>query len=162
MFDIDAWLDEAAPPQRSVTVYGRGDLVSQLQDVLSQDEPAPVDLRLGGSVSIDEAEMLRQQIEESALVLHVRGPLDDERYALVEKYTTGEGNDRKVDEVAHEVACVAAFTVEPSFTTGQADALRKRIGQAQWDSILAAMTKAMGETIDVPLSRLGSGTAQDS
>lgn len=161
MFDIDAWLDEAAPPQRSVTVYGRGDLVAQLQD-LADTETLPGDVRLGGDPRQAEIDALRNQIEASALTVHVRGLLDQEQQQALDASTTGEGPDRKVDDFAYDLALFALAAVEPTFTSAQSERLRAAIGQAQWDALFTGISAASKETIDIPLSRLGSGTAQDS
>jgi hypothetical protein len=161
-FDVDAWLEQAQPPQRSVTVYGRGDLVAELQDLYAQDEDLPGDARLGGSPLNARILELQDLIEASALIVHVRGILDHENRALVDQHTTGEGTDRAFDAVAYERHMLAAVAVQPQLTPEQAGRLRERIGQAQWDALFAAMSAAAQETIDVPLSRLGSATAPDS
>ena len=161
MFDIDAWLDEAAPPQRSVTVYGRGDLVSQLQD-LADTEILPGDARLGGDPRQAEIDALRAQIEASALTVHVRGLLDQEQQQALQASTIGDGNNRKVDDYAYDLALFTLAAVEPTFTRAQAERLRAAVGQAQWDALFTGISAASKETIDVPLSQLGSGTAQDS
>jgi hypothetical protein len=161
-FDVDAWLDEAAPPTRSVTVYGRGDLVARLQDLAAAAPEALSDPRLAGSAPSAEAEALRAKIEASALTLHVRGLLDREQQALLESVTTEVDAKRTVDESRYEVLLVAAAAVYPWLSEDQVTRLRERIGQAQWDAVFAAITAASRETIDVPLSRLGSETAPDS
>lgn len=161
-FDVDAWLEQAQPPQRSVTVYGRGDLVAELQDLHAQDPGLPGDARLGGSPVTAQILDLQDRIEASALVVHVRGVLDHENRALIDQHTTGDGTGRSLDVPAYEHHLLAAVVVQPQLTPEQASRLRERIGQAQWDALFAAMSAAAQETIDVPLSRLGSATAPDS
>lgn len=184
IFDIDAWLDEAAPPQRSVTVYGRADLVAQLEDLIADRDKAaraastprpaahgPIDNRLGGDLIAeteddetlraldDEIAEMRRRIADSALTLHVRAVLNAERDALLEEHTSkAKVNGREVEEFdrdGYEHAVFAAVLVDPVLTKEQAARLHRTIGEAQWASIARALEGASSETIDVPLSRLG-------
>lgn len=158
-FDVDAWLDTAAPPTRSVTVYGRGDLVARLQDLTAQAAEAPGDRRLGGNPVAAEIADLEQQIEGSALVLHVRGLLEREQRDAVDQATeTSEAGEKNLDIYLADAVMLSAVAVKPILTVEQAGRLRDRCGQAQWDAIFAAISAASKETIDVPLSRLGLGT----
>ena len=163
-FDVDAWLDEAQPPTRAVRIYGRGDLVARLQQlngVEHDDVPGFVDDRLAGpapSAPSFERDALVAELEESARTFVVRGLLDSEQAQVLDQAKTADA----VDEQLYETTLVALFVVEPPLTVGQAARLKTRIGQAQWDALFAGATEASKETIDVPLSRLGSGTGQAS
>lgn len=160
-FDVDAWLDEAAPPTRSVTVYGRGDLVARLQDLAAQDHD-PADRRLAGSPVSAEIADLQVQLDASALILHVRGLLDHEQRTMLDQVTVEGDGQRTVDEQRYELLLLSTAAVEPALTLAQAERMRDRIGQAQWDAVFAAINAASRETIDVPLSRLASETGQAS
>lgn len=173
MFDVDAWLDEAATPTRAVKLYGRGDLVAKLQQAQAEHDldeaaaPVLVDDRLGGPGPSEEpaiSAVLRGELEASARTFVVRGLLDGERLSVQAELQTAAGAKSWTDElqVDLEPRLVALAAVEPKLTVAQAVRLRERVGQAQWDLLVAAVLEASREPIDVPLSRLGSGTVQDS
>lgn len=174
-FDVDAWLDEAAPPTRAVKIYGRGDLVAQLQQMRDEqaDEhdgaPAVIDDRLGGSASpvpgpSAKLDALLAELEDSARTFTMRGLLDTERLSLQDEVREQASVKAWSDELnqALEPRVVAHAAVDPELTVQQAERLRERIGQAQWDALVTTVVQASQETIDVPLSRLGSGTGQAS
>src|SRR5689334_18996730 len=88
-FDLDAWLTEARPPQRAVTVYGRGDLVSQLQELTTRRKASDGgEMRLAGHPLDSQIARVRAELEESRRVFHVRGLLIEERNTLIDKHTT--------------------------------------------------------------------------
>lgn len=178
-FNVDAWLEEAALPQRSVTVYGRGDLLAELEDLLAyrdrhaKQPPAPAlnDPRLGGNdqhagvvdtAALDESvARLRHAVDQSGLTLHLRAVLNTERQELTEKHTTRGRDDltgksvEDFDGLAYEHELVSRACVTPKLTAAQAATLHERIGEAQWRAIGATLERASGETIDTPLSQLG-------
>ncbi len=179
-FNVDAWLEEAALPQRSVTVYGRGDLLAQLEDLVAQrdrhaKQPAPAaalnDPRLGGGdpgagrVDVDALDdaiaHLRHLVDQSSLTLHVRAVLNTERQELTDKHTSKRRDDatgkdvEDFDGLAYEHELVSRACVTPQITPAQVARLHQKIGEAQWVAVGAALERASGETIDTPLSRLG-------
>jgi hypothetical protein len=177
-FDIDAWLTDARPPMRSVTVYGRGDLVAVLQDLAAErdalrgdisdgdTQAGLIDDRLGDyipvreSVTVDaldaEIAAIRAELDLSRLTLHVRAVLHVERNALIDEHTTKDdkGADT-LDSFGYEEAFVAAAADEPRLTRIQAAGLHKAIGEGQWLAVCRAIEAASSETIDVPLAQLG-------
>jgi hypothetical protein len=167
-FDVDAWLTEAKPPQRAVVVYGRGDLLSQLQaleaDIKANPDDSP---RMGGDPRRAQMRRMHEQIQASRRVLHVRGLLEDERASLAERYTTrtkGEDGEESesFDAKAYEAEAYALALVDPVMSVEQVRRMHPRIGEAQWTAIGSEITRASVETIDVPLSRLGSGDTPGS
>ncbi|WP_088320295.1 hypothetical protein [Kineosporia sp. R_H_3] len=178
-FDVDAWLEAAAPPQRSVTVYGRADLVAQLEDLVAERDAAqlrastvpvqrgPIDPRLGGVVAETEDDRdiaflddrisdIRAALEGSRLVLHLRALLNEERGELLKKHRASEDDDLTPEGArAYEHDAIALALVSPPMTTAQTARLHTRIGEAQWAAIGRTLERASSETIDVPLSRLG-------
>lgn len=180
-FDVDAWLEEAALPQRSVTVYGRGDLLATLEDLVAareqaaqQPDPGPVldDPRFGGGASTpagrgdlaaldDRIATVRAALHQSALTLHIRAVLNTERQGLVDKHTT-KTKDPDTGKVTEDIAVlpyehelVSNACARPRFTADQIATLHQRIGEAQWVSVVRTLERASGETIDTPLSQLG-------
>lgn len=160
-FDVDAWLTEAKPPQRAVTVYGRGDLLSALQAL--EAEPEPPGEVMGGSRRVKEIRRLRAEIDASRRVLHVRALLQSERAALAAEHSKpSEGGEPKVDELAYEVAAYSASLVEPLMSVEQVKRLHDVIGEAQWALIGSAIEAASTESVDIPLRQLASAATEDS
>lgn len=160
-FDVDAWLTEARPPQRAVVVYGKAHLLSELQALDAEpDAPGAV---MGGSVKAKRMSRLREELEASRRVLHVRGLLDAERNDLIARHTKpSDDGEGELDAAAYEIEAYAMAIVEPVMSLEQVARLQTKLGAAQWTAIGTAITRASVETIDVPLSRLGSGSTQDS
>jgi hypothetical protein len=161
VFDVDAWLTDAKPPQRAVVVYGRGDLLSRLESLVA--EPEEQTRRLGGSKRSKEITALREQIEESRRVLHVRGLLHAERNSLLKKYGGGDGQPEDAfDGEGYQVEAVSLAAVEPGLTVEQVKRLHAAIGEGQWVALWRAIDAATAEPVDIPLSRLGSEGTPDS
>jgi hypothetical protein len=165
-FDVDAWLTEARPPQRAVTVYGRGDLVSRLQELTEQRKATAGEARMGGHPLDPDISRLRAEVEESRKVFHVRGLLNAERDDLVEKHTTkkiGEGEDEEdFNAVEYEAEAFALAVLSPKLNIDQVKQMHAAIGEGQWRAIGTAVEVASREPVDVPLSRLGSESTQTS
>lgn len=165
-FDIDAWLTEARPPQRAVTVYGRGDLVSRLQELTAQRKADQSEARLAGHPLDPEISRVRAELDESRRVFHVRGLLIEERNALVEKHTTKTTTDGEetedFDGDAYETEAFSIALVSPKLTVSQAKQMHAAIGEGQWAAISGAVQAASQEPVDVPLSRLGSESTPTS
>jgi hypothetical protein len=162
-FDVDRWLLEARPPQRAVVVYGRGDLLSSLEALNA--EPQPAGVTMGQSQRQKDMAYLREQIEDSRRVLHVRALLEAERAEIGAKYQTPpeqKGDEPGFDQVGYENEAYSLAIVSPVMTVEQVKRMHAAIGEAQWAAIGSAVNKASTETIDIPLSRLGSGTTGDS
>lgn len=167
-FDVDAWLTEARPPQRAVVVYGRGDLLSQLQALEADIKAIPDDSpRMGGDPRRAQMRRMHEQLQASRRVLHVRGLLQDERAALAERHTTKtKGDDgeesESFDAKAYEAEAYALALVDPAMSAEQVRKMHSRIGEGQWLAIAEAIGDASSETIDIPLSQLGSGDTPGS
>jgi hypothetical protein len=159
-FDVDAWLEEARPPQRAVVVYGRADLLAEIQAV--QAEPHEV---MGGSDKARRLRRLREQLDESRRVIRVRALLESERAELGALYTKPSDSDdgeSQFDAAGYEAAAFARAMVDPVMSLEQVHRLHSAIGEVQWAAIGSAITRASTEEIAVPLSRLDSESTRDS
>jgi hypothetical protein len=160
-FDVEEWLTSAKPPQRAVVVYGKANLLSELQALAAEPEPAGV--TMGVSVRQKRMTRLREELDASRKVFHVRGLLDAEQNDLIAKHTKpsadGEG---ELDGAAYEVEAYALALVAPTMSVQQVAKMQTAIGAAQWTEIGTAITRASVEAIDVPLSQLGSAGTEDS
>lgn len=88
-FDLDAWLDGAKRTERSVTVYGRADLLADIDDLeLERGTVAAIpeaDRAMGdssGSHLQSQIDALIIQMDKSKMVLRVRSLIDDETEAI--------------------------------------------------------------------------------
>ena len=160
-FDVDAWLNQAQPPQRSVTVYGRSDLLADIQDLIAAADrldatQPPGDNRPGkpGDDARAQAQALTTQLEQSRMVLHIRGAALDERIELGEKYKAEP--EGPTQGLSYTVDLLARCIVQPTMSVAQIQKLRARIGEAQWGQIVDTLDVASQEPISVPLSRVGS------
>jgi hypothetical protein len=154
-FDVDRWLLEARPPQRAVVVYGRGDLLSRLQEL--DATPEPPGQVMGGSVRVKEMARLREEIEESRRTIHVRGLLHAERTDLLARHKgRPEDPDEDFEAEAYQTEALAIAAVSPTLSMDQAARLHAALGEAQWAAVWNAVELASMEPISVPLSRLGS------
>src|SRR5689334_3338966 len=86
-FDLDDWLDNARLPERSVTVFGRADLVAEHQELEEQLTRARAvysdDERLVDPTTDLAARMreLSEQMQASALTFRLRALTRDEQDA---------------------------------------------------------------------------------
>lgn len=161
-FDLEAWLAGARPPERSVTVYGRADLVADLEALDAAYEAArgaSTDRRLVGAGS-DLARLIqekRAEMEASRLTIRVRG-LERETVREQAEQATKDTTD---EEVA--VRQIAAAAVQPRMTEDQARRLLARIGWGQFRSISDAVWEAStNKQVTAPFSRAISETTTES
>ena len=154
-FDVDAWLEEAKPPTRAVKVYGRGDLYARIQLAAAHpsDPTLAADRRLADA-PLDTAADLLDELEASALWLTVRATRTEERSAIAKE--VGEDVDGYV------VHCLALACLDPVLTISQAKALLDRIGEGQRAEVVAAISAATNEPVDVPKLLAGSGLTTGS
>lgn len=154
-FELDEWLAGARPPERAITVYGRADLVADLEALDADYEAARSagDRRLGGPADDIRQRMraLRAEMESSRLTVRVRGLDRDTILGHAERFKDDE------DEVAVSVAQVAAAAVSPRMSEDQARRLMERIGWGQFRSIADVVWEtSTRKQVTVPFSRATS------
>lgn len=129
-FDVDAWLDDAERPARSVTVYQKSGLIADLDRLAEQignaEDDEDVDgPSMGGSTVSNlrgEYAKLAKQFHDSALVIRVEGRDQHERV----KIASG------VKDIEMKDAAVLADAIQsPKFTPEQVIRLVEKIGGAQ-------------------------------
>jgi hypothetical protein len=155
-FDLDAWIDDAKPPQRSITVYRRADLMSRL-DELERDikladgaESSSADAGVRGLKA--EWDKVARKIAESAVTITVRAVTDDAaKQARADAKAEGikdkaaaewdaEGYADDAREAAEDEAEIEGLDAE------ERDALiRRRIVESRRDYINARWIQAVGE-----------------
>jgi hypothetical protein len=141
-FDVDAWLDDAERPARSVTIYQKAGLIADL-DVLSErirnaDDEDVDGPSVGGGVGKLRAEYakLAQKFHDSALTIRVEGRDQHERA----KVAAGVK-----DEALQGAAVLADAIQSPKFTPEQVRKLAEKLGGAQFQLIVARFNEASEE-----------------
>lgn len=145
-FNLDAWLDDAQRPARSVTVYQKAGLIAELDRVAGLIENADDDEvdgpSMGGGVGKLRAEYakLAKQFHDSALTVTVQGRSDDEKREFAAANLAVKPEDLGY-------AILADAITSPAVTVDQVKRLEKKIGPAQFGLILAGYKSA---TEDIP------------
>lgn len=140
-FDLDAWLDGAERPARSVTVYQKAGLIADLDAlearILSADDEDVDGPSMGGGVGKLRAEYakLAQQFHDSALTLRIEGRDHHERA----KIAAG------VEAQLRDAAVLADAITSHKFTAEQVVRLVEKIGGAQAKLIVDRFTAASDE-----------------
>ena len=142
-FDLDAWLDDAERPQRSVTVYQKAGLIADLDAlearILAADDDEDVDgPSMGGGVGKLRTEYakLAKQFHDSALTIRVQGHDDEEKREIA---TANKGDEN----IAYIV--LADAIQSPKATPEQLKRLAKKVGEVQFSQILTAYHQASTE-----------------
>ena len=146
-FDVDAWLDGAERPARSVTVYQKAGLIADLDALearilAAEDDVEEVDgPSAGGSASGKlraEYAKLAQQFHDSALTIRVQGHDEDEKREFAK-----ENQGLEAGELGYII--LADAITSPKVTADQLKRLAKKIGEAQFNQIPAAYQRACSE-----------------
>lgn len=139
--ELDEWIAGAQRQRRSILIYQRPDLVANLDEINQEMSNAKA-----AGLPTDELEerwtTYAQLFADSALRIVVEGQTIEEINAIKAE-STACGED---DEEA-SARILAAAIVSPTFTAEQILALRKAVGDAQVEAILAAWRSA---SFDVP------------
>ena len=159
-FDLDAWLDGADRPERSVTVYQKAGLIADLDRLAEQIQNADEDEvdgpSMGGGVGKLRAEYARiaAQFHESALTVRVAGHSDEE------KRDFATANPDLAPSELGGVVLANAIKV-PTITPAQVKRLEKKIGPAQFGLILNAYHQASTEIPSVSADFLPKRSTPD-
>lgn len=140
-FDLDAWLDGADRPERSVTVYQRAGLIADLDRLAEQirnaDEDEVDGPSMGGGAGKLRAEYAKvaAQFHESALTVRVRSVSQDEQAEI------RKANPKMSERELGQLVLSEAF-VSPKATPEQVGKLERILGDAQFSLILGAWQQA--------------------
>ena len=125
-FDLDAWLDGAKRTERAVILYGRADLLADIDLLEAQQRTAAAipeeDRALGegvGGYLQDKIDALYVQMDQSKIVLRVRSLTDSE----VEEIRTAAEKELKpeLDEAAADARADAKRQCERAAITAVND-----------------------------------------
>jgi hypothetical protein len=172
-FDFDSWLNGAKLPERSRTVYGRADLVAELEELEEQlqaaNQNAILDDRLAGSNTPQaiaaRIAAVQEEMKSSALTFRFKAldkTVTKALYNEAPKIKDDDG-DKIADQDWIAEHWIAKAAVHPKLTAEQVATLRERIGDGQfaglWESAFLATNQ---KDVKVPFSVAASIANQDS
>ena len=139
-FDIDAWLEDAERPARSVTVYQKAGLIADLDALAVQienEDGEEVDgPSMGGANLRAKYAELAKQFHDSALTIRIEGRGESERIKLA----------GAIEDPNLRGAAVLADAIQsPKFTPKQVEKLAAKIGDAQFQLIVTRFNEASEE-----------------
>lgn len=138
-FDIDAWLEDAERPARSVTVYQKAGLIADL-DALearianAEDEEVDGPSAGGGSLRTQYAK-LAKQFHDSALTIRIEGRSDDEKREIL------AGREGLTGTQAGYAVIADAIT-SPKINAAQLEKLAGKVGEVQFNRIIERFHEA--------------------
>ena len=141
-FDVDAWLDDAERPERSVTVYQKAGLIADLdrlgEQIGNADEDEVDGPSMGGGVGKLRAEYaaLAKQFHDSALTIRVQGRDMGERAKVAASVS---------DESLRGAAVLADAIQAPKFTPEQVNRLAEKLGGPQFQLIVKRFEEASAD-----------------
>lgn len=160
-FDLDAWLDDAERPARSVTVYQKAGLIADLDALAEQiqnaEDAEDVDgPSMGGGPASLRAkyQKLAQQFHDSALVIKVQGHDEAEKVGFA-KANPDAGPSGLVWAVLSDAIR------SPKFTPEQVKRLADKIGETQFSRVLVAYHQASTEIPSVSADFLPKASTPD-
>jgi hypothetical protein len=156
-FDLDAWIDEAKLPEASVTVCGRGDLLSLHAQLVTEltARPGDDDERMSSG-----KHSLAQRVVELEKTM-----LDSQRTFTFRAATTAQIDEaRKGSESSpHQLSeiMLTAQCVSPNVPVDRWAVIRDKIGPGQFDAFLTACTELNQQrTLTVPFSQAAWSAAR--
>jgi hypothetical protein len=164
MTDLDTALANAKRPERTVSICLRGDLQAEFEDLerqLQVEQQRPGD-SLAGNPAVREIaekmEALRQQMQDSTVVVRLRGLGNPEWRKLVQAHEPREGNDADAmfgyNEESFFPELVKACLVD--VTDAQWDKLYETITAGQFEELNNAALAVSRRKVDVPKSFVAS------
>lgn len=162
-FDLDAWLDDAAPPETVTTVLGRGDLVAEYQRLdaeLAEAQRALTEGTGSGRLNSPDGAKARElaermdavhaQMVASRLSIRLRAITKDTHDEIL---TAAKALPEAERESYVEVQYVAASAVSPEMDVEKVKRLRERIGAGQFDALqISAWNITNNRSVEVPFS----------
>jgi len=141
-FNLDAWLEDAERPARSVTVYQKAGLIADLdalQERIENAEDEEVDGPSAGGGSLrSQYAKLAKQFHDSALTIRLEGRSDAEKRDLLAPHKDLTGAKAGYIVIADAIQ-------SPKVTPAQLEKLAGKIGEAQFDRIIARFHEACTE-----------------
>ena len=157
-FDVDAWIEDAERPTRSVTIYQKASLIADLDALAERIENAEdeeVDGPSAGRGSLrSQYAKLAQQFHNSALTIRIEGRDEREREAVVLRVPGLTPRQRGAVAIADAI-------ISPKFTPEQLERLEEKIGEVQFSRIVSRFHEACGEMPEVSADFLPKRSTPD-
>lgn len=173
MQDVDALLDAATLPERTVDLCLRGDLHADYQDAEARYYAAQMHAEpsLGGEATEvteirAELEGLTEQMRDATLTLRFRA-VSKERFDLI-LVAHPPREDNKDDQAAGfdqdgvNESMIKACCVEPELTAERWDKLRGAITSQQYNELIGAVNQLNFAPVDIPFLFAASAKPSDS
>lgn len=165
----DVLLGKGKPPQSTVAVYLRGDLVSAIEDAEREMEAARATWTRTKMADEDpgkplaaKIEKLRAEMQDSEVVLTLRAIPRKQKSDLVTAHPSPEPS-LLFEHDGFFTSLVQACCVDPTFDTAeQVGQFYDEIGAAQADLINTAAWKLVTDRVSIPFSVAASVLIQDS
>jgi len=157
-FDLDAWLEDAERPARSVTVYQKAGLIADLDALEDQIRNADEDEidgpSMGGGVSALRSKYveLARTFHESALTIRIEGRDENEKA----RAAAASG-----DPTLRGAAVLADAIQSPKFTPKQVEKLATKIGEAQFGLVVTRFNEACRDIPSVSADFLQKSSIPD-
>lgn len=171
--DVDALLDAATLPERTVDLCLRGDLHAEYQDVEAQFYAAQMsaEASLGGEAPEvtalrDELNAITEKMRAATLTLRFRA-VSKERFDLI-IVAHPPRDDNKDDQAAGfdqdgvNEAMIKACCVEPELTAERWEKLRGAITSQQYNELIGAINQLNFAPVDIPFLFAASAKPSDS
>ena len=141
-FDVDAWINDAERPARSVTVYQKAGLIADLDALaerIENEDAEEVDgpSMGGGNLRAKYAE-LAQKFHDSALTFRIEGRDEDEKRVLIQANPGLTGTQMGYVVIADAIQ-------SPKVTPEQLEKLAGKVGSLQFDRVIARFHEACSE-----------------
>lgn len=163
--DFKAWLSGARPPARTVQVYGRADLLADLDALDIELRAARESAQAGtlaGSPTRDverRIQQARDELRASALSIRLRALTTDEMTQCEAAAAKAPDGETDSDDYLHRM--VAASAIDPRLTVEDAAALHAAIGDGQFLALNDAIIQmAHMRQVRIPFSSTASAGTQ--
>jgi hypothetical protein len=159
-FDVEAWLNDAERPARSVTVYQKAGLIAELDALEQQITVAEAEEVDGPSAAGGVGKLrakyaeLAQKFHDSALTVKVQSLTNQEQAELLK----GNESESMADRGA---VVLAEAIVYPKVTAAQVKRLNSVLGDAQFARIMDAWHSACREAPEVSADFLPKRSTPD-
>lgn len=162
--DLRTRLQNAKPPQRSVRICLRGDLIGRIEDLdeqiynLDQERKAVGDDRLSGNATAvklaAELKKVREEAEAESVVFTFHA-LPKGQYADLKAKSPGK-DGKEVDHSALFAKVIPLSIIEPEVDSETLDKFLDGLTEGQYDSIVSAVHFLNEGGGDLPFSRNAS------
>jgi len=169
--NIDALLEQAHRPERTVEVCLRGDLRAEfelLEEQLVEAEKKPRESLSdpGPALIADQIEALREQMKSATIRIRLRAMPRREWATLVAEHPprpdAAEDKGRLINMSSFFDAAVPKCIVDPDLSPTQFDRMVDAISNGQWSELANAAWLVNTGTVDVPFSRAALRISRNS